>query len=60
MSYKDNKKVAVAMSGGVDSTTVALLLMKEGCEVSGITGIMHDGMKEAAKNASEACKAIGI
>lgn len=62
MSYKENKnkKVAVAMSGGVDSTTVALLLLKEGYEVTGITGIMHEGMRESAQNASEACKSIGI
>ncbi|OGI00767.1 MAG: tRNA 2-thiouridine(34) synthase MnmA [Candidatus Melainabacteria bacterium GWF2_32_7] len=60
MSYKNNKKTVVALSGGVDSTTTALLLIKEGYEVSGITGIMHDGMEEAARNASEACKVIGI
>lgn len=57
---KTNKTVAVAMSGGVDSTTVALLLMKQGYQVIGITGIMHDRMEEAAKSASEACQTLGI
>lgn len=53
-------KVAVAMSGGVDSTTVALLLLKKGYEVIGITGIMHDKMQEASVNAKKECDSIGI
>lgn len=62
MSYMDkkNNKIAVAMSGGVDSTTVAVLLMQKGYEVVGITGIMHEKAEEASKNASDACNKIGI
>lgn len=60
MINNKNKKVIIAMSGGVDSTTVALLLMKQGYQVAGITGIMHDGMEETTKNAFETCNILGI
>ena len=35
-----NKKAMVAMSGGVDSSTVALILREQGYEVIGVTGRM--------------------
>jgi len=62
MSYKitKNKKIAVALSGGVDSTTVALLLLKDGYEVVGITGIMTPKMEQETQKASEMCQKLGI
>lgn len=53
-------KITTAMSGGVDSTVAAFLLMNQGYEVSGITGIMHDKGEDAAISAAEACADLGI
>ncbi len=43
-------KVVVAMSGGVDSSTVAGMMKKEGYEVIGITLKLYNDNKEVAKS----------
>ncbi len=49
---KDPKdtKVVVAMSGGVDSSTVAGMMKKEGYKVIGITLKLYDDTKEVSKS----------
>ena len=49
---KDPKstKVVVAMSGGVDSSTVAGMMKKEGYNVVGVTLKLYDDSKEVAKS----------
>ena len=47
-STKDTK-VVVAMSGGVDSSTVAGLMKKEGFNVIGITLKLYDDAKSSKK-----------
>ena len=42
--------VVVAMSGGVDSSTVAGIMKKEGYKVIGITLKLYDDSKEVAKS----------
>lgn len=37
MNQKDKIKIAVAMSGGVDSSVAALLLREQGYQVVGLT-----------------------
>ena len=48
-SHKDTK-VVVAMSGGVDSSTVAGLVKKDGYNVIGITLKLYDDAKSSKKN----------
>ena len=48
-SPKDTK-IVVAMSGGVDSSTVAGMMKKEGYNVVGITLKLYDDTKETAKS----------
>ena len=43
-------KVVVAMSGGVDSSTVAGMMKKEGYKVIGVTLKLYDETKEVAKS----------
>ena len=52
-------KVVVAMSGGVDSSTVAGMMKKEGYNVVGITLKLYDDGKEA-KNANQCCSGQDI
>ena len=66
------KKIAVAMSGGVDSSVVAALLVEQGHEVLGITANLYepeDSCDSKSKtccstddiaDAKNICKQIGI
>jgi len=54
--FKEPKdtKVVVAMSGGVDSSTVAGIMKKEGYDVVGITLKLYDDVK-STKNSRQCC-----
>ncbi len=58
-------KVLVGMSGGVDSSVAALMLTRQGHEVTGCTMILRDsesgcGAYADAEDAAQVCRAIGI
>jgi len=62
---KDNaisreKKVLVAMSGGVDSSVAAYLLAEEGYEIVGITMYFNEFAKAHLEDAARVCNQLGI
>ena len=54
------QKVAIGMSGGVDSSVAAALLLKKGYEVIGITMLLWGEDQSASRDAKRVCQKLGI
>ena len=58
------KNIAVAISGGIDSSVTAFLLQQEGHDVIGITGYMFDGegkcSEDSVNDAQRVCEFLGL
>lgn len=53
-------KVIVAMSGGVDSSVTAAMLVGDGYEVIGVTLLLHEHCQQAIKDAEFISQCLGI
>ena len=54
----DNKKVLLSMSGGIDSTVAAILLLREGYSVVGVTYRTWDSVSEGCFEREKGCCTI--
>ncbi|MFH0823364.1 MAG: tRNA 2-thiouridine(34) synthase MnmA [Pseudomonadota bacterium] len=53
-------RVAIAISGGFDSATSALLLKRQGHQVIGLHMLIHEASEEIRENAHRVAKQVGI
>ncbi len=55
-----SEKVAIGMSGGVDSSVAAALLLRQGYDVIGITMLLGDNDEGNVEDAKKVCDKLGI